>query len=158
MPRDISEPVRRNFEVAVAIAFGLRKTTAAQVHLQRIEHLFRQAERRIARLTEPNVVVLRGATGQVRVFLPLFADRALPGGLCSILRTVIVSDKNAMSVRMVEDFGKLVEELACRSTGKVATCGSGIGMHQGVVGEDRVADHVGDRTERVTWREYHPRL
>lgn len=131
------------------------QTAAIHVDLKRVQDQLGHRQRRITRFADRDELVLRATRGNVRVRRLLFADRRFPARLAPV-RLVVVADEDARRVREGENLLDQIPKARGAAAGKVGPRRAGIGHEQRVVNEGGIADHIGDRGERVARREHHP--
>ena len=88
----------------------------------------------------------------------LLGHRAFPRRVVAAFRAVVVSDEDPELIGQRQDRHQRVVEHGRRSAGEVCARGAAVGLHERIMGEDSIADHISDRSQRVAWREHHAQV
>src|SRR6056297_4267233 len=117
--RSLLESIKRNFQIAVAIFFGLRRTTGPQVHLQHVQHPVRQGERFVPRLAPVDISRLGRPAADVHVVTPLFGHGGFPRGAGAVRGAVVVSDEEPCFAGQGKDILQRIPQVVGGPAGEV---------------------------------------
>src|SRR3981081_1248898 len=151
-PRSTRKYIERDFEIAPAIVLGRGTPPAANVDLQRRQNELWHRQGPVALLAEIDEPILRLAR-DVRVRAFLFGHGAFPARMAAA-RLVIVPGEHARLLWHCEDDLDAVPELLGVTARKIRAGRTAIRHEQRVMHESSIADQIGDRGERMAWREH----
>lgn len=132
-----SEHIKRNFQVASAIAFSWRQITCSHVHLHGWQDKCRHAQRSVPRLAHSNEICFASALMHMNVMGSLLGNGGFIAVVISTRGLVVVAHKQTGIVGQLEQLLNGLEEFSRIATGKIAS-GSAVIRH-----EQRIADKTG---------------
>src|SRR3984893_16705312 len=151
-PHSTGKHIERDFEIAPAIVLRGREPPAANIDLQCRQNELRHRQGPVALLAEIDEPILR-LVSDVRVRAFLFGYSTFPARMAAA-RLVIVPGEHARLIWQCKDDLDALPELLGVTARKIRAGRTALRHEQRVMHESSITDQIGDRGERMAWREH----